>query len=373
MLTSSSEVPWKDVPSEIIQETFRVLQWMLVFYLVQPFVFRATLSDRSLRSRLAGFGWYAATMYLLSLQLRAAVGNYYNFNLTLLWWPHALLTAKYLHAVSDAQFYQHFCFTPEQFLKLAVFCYFPPTIIFTEEKKQQEENGANTSTQKPTITENTIGHALYIMARGVLQMVLMSFIAFSVLKYDAESQLPWYFCNLIKFYQLALSMGGFADLFFNGPTILFMGRSAQRVIFTTNIPALTVHARHFWYRWSTNVGYHLRYALYEPAGGYHNQFLAAAYTFGVNALLHALWWGPISADKIAWGYLWVLFVGPLTALWIDKLLLQRLRSGGVLLVTARLLTFQTLVACLIDKFLDAQGMPTSLTELALIQTGQAQG
>ena len=77
---------------------------MLVFWLVQPVVLATCLLDQPLWKRVTAAVWYGATMYGLADALRTALGEYYSFNVNLLWWVYALISVKYVHAVLSPNF-----------------------------------------------------------------------------------------------------------------------------------------------------------------------------------------------------------------------------------------------------------------------------
>ena len=113
-------------------------------------------------------------------------------------------------------------------------------------------------------------------------------------------------------------------------------------------------------------------------------------TFGLNCLLHVAWWGHVSAGTWAWEYMWVLLVAPALGLALDKHVLiplfqlskkdeqddtRPMQTVGwsqrrLLYHGTSVVALQATAAWFMPYFLKAQGMPESLQDLALLQTGR---
>ena len=343
------------LPPEIVEACVPIAIGMALFWLVQPLVFRCFLVHQTLPWRLAAALWYGATMYYLAHALREALGEYYSFNVNLIWWVYALISVKYVHAVLSPTFGAELGLT--SWSRIALFCYLPATVIFDS---------------KPSSTQQQPGHsALFYLARGLVQLVVMGQVAQTVLAYRLDEQLPLWAHSLVAYYQIMLSQGGFADVAFSAPTRMIVGPRV-RIEEPSDAPALATVPRYFWARWSKCAGYHLRTAIYERWGGRRNQWTATAATFGLNCVLHITWWGYVSAGKLAWNYIPLLFTIPLTNLWLDKyLLVPYVKHYSVALYhTIGWLVLQAMVVYAMPHFLDAQGLPKTLHELCLLQSGR---
>jgi len=385
---------------------------MIAFYLVQPWILKFALLHSSLSVRALGFVGFCASMAYLAVELKHRLGIYYKFQVNLIWWLYGLQFSKHVHALvapeslintvglrnennaNDKDNKDKRRVAALSWSRLCVLCYCPPTVIF-----QRPEVTQNSSPPRQVFPYKSATH---YSLRGVAQMATMLQIAYGVLHFQLYNYLPLPMQSLLCFYMVCLSQGGFADLFMNAPTRLWIDNNHPTtntdklaLVEPSDAPICTTHARYFWARWSKNVGtLHFRCALYQTlGGGYKHQYRATALTFGVNCVLHIFFWGPLSTreTKWAWTYLHVLVLAPAVALLLDKqvfqplLLTRKVKEGkddddkkqisatsvNIFLYRAcNWITLQVLAAILFPSFLDAQGMPTNLQELALLQTGQ---
>ena len=380
------------IPAEILAQATTAALHLLLLFLVQPLVFATMLLDnKPLWRRLVATAWFLATCHWLVVRFRRALGEqHYHLNMMLGFYPLALLVMKYAHALLDPELAAKFRLmsnsTIRSWIRVALFCYVTPTLVFHEDdssKQKKEESSttpatttASSSSMQTGSTSTTKGSSLLkglgVLARGLIQLALNFGISSLVLHYDAEAHLPWWLCHIVMFYQVALSMGGATDVLFNWWAVALWDHVVERVILNSNVPALTASPRTLWGRWSTNTGHHFRLAVYDPMGGRNNRLVATFCTFGVNCLLHVFWWGPLTIGRFAYEYAYVLLVGPLLALVIDTNLLQvvfRNKESWPYKVSSWLL-LQILVALLVPKFFVAQGLPSTLTNLSLLNTGK---
>ena len=372
---------------------------MVVFYAMQTVVFRYAALNANFVVRIITFVWFCSTMCYLAIALRSVLGPYYSFNVNLAWWLFALIFAKHVHALLDPQSLIEtvgLCCPPANdhhkknegndksttttttltkspptakdvsWVRLFVFCYCPATVLF--------EN--STIPPSPSTTKRSV---IFYVIRGFIQMAVMSQVAQAILTYHLYDKLPLFIQNWMAFYQICLSQGGFSDLFMAAPTQYMLQQSSfspnVRVIEPSDAPALSTHPRYFWNRWSKSVGtIHFRHSLYERNGGYAHQYWATAVTFGCNTLFHVFFWGPCSTEegRFAWNYVYVLSLAPAVGLLMDHHVWKPLRTryGKAVYVVGNWVTLQVLAALLFNLFLDAQGMPTNLKDLALLQTGR---
>jgi hypothetical protein len=355
-MSESSSLSLADMPAEVWAETHTALLYIFLLYLVQPFVFVSMLLNKPFLRRIAATAWFGLTFYLVTDNFKHAIGDYFHVNMMLAWWPFGILASKYIHALFDPNFQTVFHLST--FTRVALFCYCGPTLIFKRDKHRALlRSGARTK-------------GLGLFLRGVLQIGILHVVASTVLKCNAQEHLPWWMCNILLFYQVALSQGGAADCLFNAPTVFWVGADAD-VLYMADLPVLTTSPRILWHRWSISTGFHFRRAVYEPLGGRNNQFVATFCTFAVNCILHVFWWGPIVIDKFAWGFAWVLIIGPMVALFVDKYVLQAaFPKGSSLYKASSWLLLQVLVALLVEQFFVAQGLPLTLTNFSLLNTGR---
>ena len=403
------------LPEPVRSNCLRIGGWMVLFWLCQPWVFYYCLVRQALWRRVAALTWYFWTMYILADSLRTALGMYYSFNVNLIWWIFALLSVKYVHAVLSPQFASQLGLT--NFGRIVLFCYCPATIVFEggvpEHHQPRHATGTTPPHKKTVPVVNYYWKILYYTCRGVIQAVLMGTIAQAILDYRWYDRFPGWMQNIVAFYQIQLSQGMVSDIAMTAPTWAVVGSllpqqpqqsgSSFYVVEPSNLPVASTVPRYFWHRWSKSPGFHLRWAIYEPLGGRPTnstrssaiwlQWRNTMATFGLNCLLHVAWWGQVSAGTWAWEYMWVLLVAPALGLALDKHVLiplfqrsnndkqqpdddtRRMDTVGrfqrrLLYHGTSLVALQAMAAWFMPYFLKAQGMPESLQDLALLQTGR---
>ena len=368
------------LPPEVLSSCLRIGLGMFVFWLMQPLVFyhclvtagKANHSPKPLWLRGMAALWYGATMYVLADALRTALGEYYSFNVNLIWWIYALTSVKYVHAVLSPTFGNDLGLTTWQ--RIVLFCYLPATVVFPKDGSGDNKTTTMDASSTPVNHQQPPPQrsALFYVGRGLAQLVVMGQVAQFVLDHGWDKQLPTWSHSVLAYNLIMLSQGGFADVAFSATTRAVVGPHVH-VVEPSDVPVLATIPRYFWARWSKSAGYHLRRSIYDPLGGRaHRQWVSTFCTFGFNCLLHVLWWGYVSAGKLALNYIPLLVTIPMASLALDKFVMVPYvkRYSLLLYHVVGWLTLQGIAVYGMPYFMDAQGLPTNLHDLCMVQTGQ---